>query len=461
MSAAQAAPFLRKITPGGWAALAWLAGLLFTVLLRVRLPGQEKAEVLAGVVILRWDGLTMLALATLLALRGSLLLTRRPGTALGHLLGSAVVGSLPLGVTAIPLAQYLAVDVALYTIAVTRPHHESDRAVFLGLGTVAGYLAVRLACGWNVGTTTALAVGLTAAVAWLLGRAQRQTREHAEQTRLRIAEQAVTAERLRIAREMHDTVAHSIGIVALQAGAARRVIDNRPDQAREALAAIETASRETLAGLRRMLGALRTAEEEGSGAKENDFCGSATDYRTAPTTDHRTTPATSGTPAPSGTSPLLKGAALTKSPVVPKPSALPEMPGLAALDRLAETTAAAGVRVAVRWTGAPRPLPPDIDLSAFRLVQESVTNVVRHSGADRCTVTVDHSDPEALALTVEDLGPAPGRERERSGGGSGYGLPGMRERVGLLHGDFTAGPRPGGGFRVAARLPLPSGVTPA
>ncbi|MFI8252338.1 sensor histidine kinase [Streptomyces filamentosus] len=417
MSATSAVPLLRRLTPGRWAALAWCAGLLFTVLLRIRLPGQEQAEVFRGVVFLRWDGLTMLALATALALRGSALLGRRPTAGLGHLLAAAVVGSTPLGVNAIPLAQYLAVDVALYAIAAARPRKESERAVLLAAGVLLGHLGVRLLSGWSVGTTTALAVLSTTCVAWLLGRAAHQTRSHTEETRTRAAERAVTDERLRIAREMHDTVAHSIGIVALQAGAARLVIDKRPDLAREALDEIEAASRETLAGLRRMLGALRTADESAAPAD-----------------------ASAGPP-------------------------LPERPGLADLDRLAETTGAAGVRVAVRRVGAPRPLPPDLDLSAFRVLQESVTNVVRHSGADTCTVTVDHRDPDVLALTVEDPGPGPGRAPVRGGGragtGSGYGLVGMRERVGLLHGEFTAEPRPGGGFRVTARLPLPSGATPA
>ncbi|MER5967049.1 sensor histidine kinase [Streptomyces sp. NPDC002057] len=417
MSATPSVPFLRRVTPGGWTATAWLAGLLFTALLRIRLPGQEEADVLPGIVILRWDGLTMLLLATALALRGSVLLTRRPAAALRYLLVAAVIGSTPLGVTAIPFAQYLAVDVALYTIAASRPPREAGRALLLALGLVVVYLAVRLLSGWSVGTTGALAVALTAAVAWLLGRSEQQSRTYAERTRAQTAARAVTNERLRIAREMHDSVAHSIGIVALQAGAARRVMETQPEQARQALVEIETASRETLAGLRRMLGALRTEESGAAGARPDEAAG------------------------------------------------LPEMPGLAVLDRLAEVTAAAGLRVAVHRVGAPRALPQEIDLSAFRVVQESVTNVLRHSGADSCTVTVDQRDPEAVVVTVEDRGPAPGRDREqnhdraRSGDGSGYGLAGMRERVGLLHGEFTAGPRPGGGYRVTARLPLPAGAT--
>ncbi|MFD0149631.1 sensor histidine kinase [Streptomyces sp. NPDC055721] len=439
MSATPSAPFFKRLTPGRWAAVAWGAGIVFTALLRISVPGQEGPDVMPGFVILRWDGLLMLGVATLLTLRGGALLARRPTAALNHLLVASVIASTPLGVTAIPFAQYLAVDVALYAIAAARPRREAWRALLLALGLIFVYLAVRLLSGWSAGTTSGLAVALTALVAWLLGRSERQAREYAEQNRAQVAAQAVTAERLRIAREMHDTVAHSIGIVALQAGAARRVIDTQPEGARQALAEIETASRETLAGLRRMLGALRTADQ--ADATFADRTEEAFRTEEAPRTENVSCTAEAAR-AEEAAAPVRAEAAS----------------GLAALGRLAEATGAAGVRVAVRRVGAPRPLPPDIDLSAFRLVQESVTNVVRHSGADTCTVTVDHRDPEAVAVTVEDRGPTPGSERERPGGGSGYGLAGMRERVALLHGEFTAGPRPGGGFRVTARLPLPTGT---
>ncbi|MFB7512567.1 sensor histidine kinase [Streptomyces sp. NPDC056144] len=424
MSATSSASLRKRVTPGGWVAIAWFAGVLFTCLLRLRLPGQDRADVIVGELFLRWDGITMLVLASALALGGSALLSRRPTTALGLLLGAAVVAATPLGVTGIPYAQYLAVDVALHAIAVARPPREAARALLVSLGVLVGYLAVRLLAGWSVGITNALGVALAAVVAWLLGRSERLSRQYAERSRAQAAEQAVIAERLRIAREMHDTVAHSIGIVALQAGAARRVITTQPESARQALGEIETASRETLAGLRRLLGALRTAEGAGEG-----------------------TTAAGGRPP---------GAPATAQPSETR--GLPEMPGLAALDRLAEVTGAAGVRVTVRRVGTPRPLPPEIDLSAFRLVQESVTNVVRHSGADSCTVTVDHRDPEAVAVTIENPGSGhiPGRDRDHPGGGSGYGLVGMRERVALLRGDFRAGPRPDGGYGVTARLPVPS-----
>nr|WP_225802940.1 histidine kinase [Streptomyces sp. NK15101] len=458
MSATPSAPFYKRVAPGGWAAVAWGAGIAFTALLRIPVPGQEGPDVLPGFVILRWDGLSMLAVATLLTLRGSALLARRPTAALNHLLVASVIASTPLGVTAIPFAQYLAVDVALYAVAAARPRPEALRALLLALGLLVVYVAVRLLAGWSAGTTSTLAVALTALVAWLLGRSEGQAREYAERSRAQAAAQAVTAERLRIAREMHDTVAHSIGIVALQAGAARRVITTQPEAARQALTEIETASRETLAGLRRMLGALRTADRETETRPETT---PAAPGRTTTAPSSTATAGGSTTAAPGRTTAATGGAETSpgRTAISAGARGLPEMPGLAALDRLAELTGNAGVRVAVRRVGTPSPLPPDLDLSAFRIVQESVTNVVRHSGADSCTVTVDHHDPGHLTVTVEDRGPAPGHARVSPGPGSGYGLTGMRERVAVLHGEFTAGPRPGGGFRVTARLPLPTGVT--
>ena len=215
--------------------------------------------------------------------------------------------------------------------------------------------------------------------------------------RAQAAAQTAMAERLRIARELHDMVAHSIGIIAIQAGSGRRVFDARPDEARDALAAIEATSRETLSGLRRMVTGLRRAEPEpGAG----------------------------------------------QAPLGPAP-------GLADIDRLAATALDAGVQVEVDWHGSREPLPADIDLSAFRIIQEAVTNVVRHARTGQCQVSIDQQDGQ-LSIEVTDSG------RGGSTAGTGYGITGMRERAALLGGDFSAGPRPGGGFRVAARLPVPA-----
>jgi signal transduction histidine kinase len=124
-------------------------------------------------------------------------------------------------------------------------------------------------------------------------------------------------------------------------------------------------------------------------------------------------------------------------------------PGLADVARLASTVRDAGVEVDVQWRGPRQQLPADIDTSAFRIIQEAVTNVVRHAGTSQCQVIIDQRDSE-LAIEVTD---------DRRGGAvncTGHGIAGMRERAALLHGDLSAGPRPGGGFRVAARLPVPS-----
>ncbi|ELP67582.1 sensor histidine kinase [Streptomyces turgidiscabies] len=389
-------PLLKRVPPGAWTAFAWCAGTVFTYLTRVRLPGEYEPDHLPAVQLYRWDGLLFLVVATTLTFVAAALLARRPLTAVGLLLTASVIETITLAVSGIPLAQFLAVQTAVYFIAAAdRPRRTGAVAVGLSLALLVVYMAIRISSGWMVGTSAELAVALVTLIAWLLGDAAHRSRAHAEQLATRAAGQAVTAERLRIAREMHDTVAHSIGIIALQAGAAARVVATRPEAAREAMSAVEHEGRETLAGLRRMLVALRHADS-GEGQQASVAA------------------------------------------------------GLADVERLAAVTSAAGVRVDLRWEGERRELPPDVDLSAFRIVQESVTNVVRHAGAQSCRVTLDYRADDALAIDVTDDGRGRGSATD-----TGFGLAGMRERVALLKGEFEAGPRPEGGFRVAARLPIP------
>ena len=183
---------------------------------------------------------------------------------------------------------------------------------------------------------------------------------------------AITAERLRIARELHDVVAHSMTVVAVQAGFGEYVFDRQPGEARAALAAIQTVTSEALADMQRMLGALRQA---GGG-----MAGEAA-------------------PGPAG------GAA--GAPVqAPAAAPLAPAPGLADLDRLVAGTAGAGVRVEVLRTGPARAIPAGIDLSAFRIVQEALTNVVKHSGADRCLVRIAYGAGQ-LCVEVTDPGQRP------------------------------------------------------
>ncbi|MEV6170355.1 sensor histidine kinase [Streptomyces sp. NPDC051954] len=394
MPATEAPPPLHKrLSPGVWVALAWCAGELFSRLARVRLPGEIEPDEVPAAQLYRWEGLATLALSTALALYGSRLLSRKPLAALVCLLTAACCATTSLGGGEIPMAQFVAPTVALYFIAASHARRTALIALALALGTLAGWLTARLLSGWHVGTSAELTVAMVAVIAWLLGNSSHQARVHAERLVAEHAAQVVTAERLRIAREMHDTVAHSIGIIALQAGAAVRVATTRPASALEAMRAVENEGRETLSGLRRMLVALRAADE---------------------------------------------GRSVISA-------------GLADVDRLAAVTTAAGVLVEVCRVGDPRALPPDIDLSAFRIVQESVTNVVRHAGTRACRVTLDYRADDELALEITDEGRGQGSSTD-----TGFGLAGMRERVALLHGEFSASPRPEGGFRVAARLPVPA-----
>nr|WP_248296149.1 sensor histidine kinase [Streptomyces sp. S1D4-11] len=289
---------------------------------------------------------------------------------------------------------YLAVDLVLGFIVATRTRRDSIVAVAVSL--IAQLLLIGgFAHGDNLTANSVIAL-LAMAASCTVGLLSRELRAQ------EVAE-AVTAERLRIARELHDMVAHSIGIIAIQAGVGRRVIQTQPAEAREALRAIEATSRETLSGLRRTLVALRQTDPESAAAGQSSR-------------------------APS--------------------------PGLADIELLAAATADAGVRVDVRFSGEQRPLPADIDLSAYRIVQEALTNVVRHAGTGHCRVTVDYGDEELSVEVVDD-----GRGATENGLAHGFGIVGMRERVGLLHGHLSAGPRPEGGFQVAAQLPLPKTKT--
>ncbi|WP_307813957.1 histidine kinase [Streptomyces sp. N35] len=373
-------------------ALAWCAGVAYSVLLYIAALNEPE---LTGARLLPSALLAVLVVPLLLRRPEPALLLLVIGSFAATVIAQAQAGSPFHGQQQgwqIAYLQALFTDLAVGFIAATRPRRSA-----VGAGVLA--LAAQIAAvpyyrsGADITVSTVLTLTLALATSWLVGYSVAERGKHARALREQAAAQAVTAERLRIARELHDMVAHSIGIIAIQAGVGRRVIDTQPAEARNALGAIESTSRETLSGLRRMLGALRQSE---------------------------------GAP-------------------------LDPAPALADLDRLVTAAQDAGIRVDVRRLGEQRALPPELELSAYRIVQEAVTNVVRHAGVPDCEVTVDFGT-EALTVTVTDEG----RGAKLGGDGYGYGLVGMRERVTLLHGSFEAGPRPGGGFRVTARLPIPA-----
>ncbi|MGC9438211.1 sensor histidine kinase [Streptomyces sp. WG5] len=413
MSVSPPLPLLKRVPPGLWTALVWCTAAVAPVVEYVLMPpraGYSLSYPRDGLAPLGARLLLLLAFGLVLA--GCALLRRRTTVAYALVVAGTVVSTLAWRQDEIPPTQFLGVSVALGHVAAVRPRRTSLAWAGGTLAVLACYPVLRWVSGPDSGTAPEPLVALTLAVAWLVGHSVHQARAHTEELYARAAAQAVTAERLRIAREMHDTVAHSIGIIALQAGAAARIVDTRPDAAKEAMRTVERTGRETLSGLRRLLGALRQADQDRDQGQDQE----------------RDRARRSG----------ADGSAL-------RPAA-----GLADLERLAAATTAAGVRVDVRWRGTPRPVPAEVDLAAFRIVQEAVTNVVRHSGAGSCRVSVEHRRDE-LAVEVRDRGSGGAAGTE-----TGYGLAGMRERAALLGGDFRAGPCPGGGFLVTARLPLPA-----
>ncbi|MFI1992081.1 sensor histidine kinase [Actinoplanes sp. NPDC020271] len=283
-------------------------------------------------------------------------------------------------------------DIGVGNVAAKAPRR---RSVTAAVATAATQMLLAALDSPNDLTTLYVIEILGVVTAWVIGNSVRQRSLYAAAQRAEAEDRAVQAERLRIARELHDMIAHSIGVIAVQAGMGRRVIDTQPAEARNALANIEDTSRDTAAALRRMLGTLRRNDLEAG------------------------------------------------------PAAREPAPGLDDLESLIARTEQAGLKVFLRRSREQAPLPPDIDLSAFRIVQEAMTNVIRHAATDRCDVVIEQG-PQVLTIEVTDAG------RGITGDGDhGYGISGMRERVSLLGGDFSAGPRDQGGFRVYARIPMP------
>jgi signal transduction histidine kinase len=301
----------------------------------------------------------------------------RPELVMAVVLASGLGFQLIVPEVVIPIAGVFAIG----SLAAARP----PRVSLLGLAALLGVTAL------NFFTTTVddtVFAMVLAAGAWALGEAARNRRKAIREGERR----AAGDEQARIARELHDVIAHSVSVIVVQASAADEVFDRRPDQARAALRSIEQAGRDALRELRTLLG-----------------------------------PGASGDPDP--TQP---------------------QPGLARLDELAEPLRVGGLDVVVRREGEAPEVPAGVDLSAFRIVQEALTNTLRHARATRAEVTVRYGDG-AVELDVRDDG------RGSAGpdaNGTGRGLVGMRERAALLGGTLEAGPLPGGGYGVHARLPL-------
>ena len=323
-------------------------------------------------------------------------------------LGVVLAGSVAAMAIGTGKDPYVAVAYVLYLVALRYPRRTAA-AVLAGVLvlTAAGTAAGGAALGHNEASTVAARFVGSAVViiaAWMIGVAVREQRaytaglrEQAErrvQAQLAEGRRAATEERLRIARELHDVVAHSLSLIAVQAGVGSYVAGARPEEAARALASIETTSRVALREMRWLLGVLR-----------DDSAG--TDLAPA----H----------------------------------------GLADVGQLVAGTAEAGVRVQLEIRGTQRPVPPGVGLAAYRIIQEALTNVVKHAQTTASRVLVTYTD-DALCLEITDDGR--GARADAVAASGGHGIAGMRERASLFGGELHAGPLPGRGFRVGARLPL-------
>jgi signal transduction histidine kinase len=334
------------------------------------------------------------AYVVLVAGGASLLARRRyPVAVLAVTLASALV-AVRLGADLV----WFALVVAFFTAVLAK-----KRAAAVG-SIVIGYVA-SVWPPWRIGqpgqTSGADALGLAAGLTLMLAvaeliRIRSQRAAALARSREEELRRLASEERIRMARDLHDVVAHNISVINVQANTALHLMDRQPERARSALTTINDVSKQALIELRSVLGVLRDVDAHGAAAQ---------------------------------------------APRAPAP-------GLARLSDLIDNAAAAGLTVRVEEDGRRVPLPADVDLAAYRIIQEALTNSARHSGGANARVRLGYGD-HALLVEVDDDGTA------RLRGGSGHGIAGMTERAATLGGTLEAGPRPEGGFRVRARLPLP------
>ncbi|MFF9350309.1 sensor histidine kinase [Streptomyces sp. NPDC014734] len=351
--------------------------------------------------------LVVLGLCTVVALR-----RRAPEKMLLLAVGAGLVQLLS-GVR--PGLMNFAMLVIVFTVAAVGRRWASRLALVCSL-CAAGIAQLRwsqpeLYSSWAQQTFMGVVMTVPFVLAWVLGDSMRTRRAYFTQLEERAArlerereaqsKVAVAAERARIARELHDVVAHNVSVMVVQADGAAYVMDTAPDQAKQALETISGTGRQALAEMRRLLGVLRTGDTEEAG-----------EYVPQPDVDQ--------------------------------------------IEVLIEQVRQAGLTVDFKIEGTPRPLPSSVELTAYRIVQEALTNTRKHGGPDAgASVRLVYFD-DGLGLLVEDDGRGASHELYEDGGadGAGHGMIGMRERVGMVGGTLDAGPRPGGGFRISALLPL-------
>jgi signal transduction histidine kinase len=331
---------------------------------------------------------------------------------------AALAATLPLALRCrYPLLVFAAVHLSLETIRLISPDLDDQGTVFAVVGVFALYSVGANARGAQAWFAAALVACFTALFItddgdrfmwgdvvfgtfisggpWFAGvmmrvRRSRESRLEREKAQ---AEAAIVEERQRIARELHDVIAHAIAVVVVQARGGRRMLDHDPADSRRAFDAIERTGEQALGEMRRLLGLLRESDDE-----------------------------------------------LSRAP----------LPSLARIADLAEQVRAAGLAVELDIEGEPVELPPGVDLSAYRIVQEALTNALKHAGPAQARVHIRFGD-DAVELEIVDDGLGRG-----SGNGSGNGLVGLRERAAIVGGELAAGPRSGGGFAVRAALPYDS-----